>query len=157
MKFQPTKKIEHVINENGCYVCISHIGGYSGYPEFKAPGAKRQGMHRYIYKLYKGEIPDGFIVRHTCDNRKCINPNHLILGTKGDNNRDTRERGRTNFSKGKDHYLYKITDDQFKEIYFSTEKRSIVAKKYNICENYVSIIRSGRIRKDFISIINQSL
>lgn len=57
----------------------------------------RTGVHRIAYILFKGEIPPGFIVRHTCPgggNRLCVNPDHLELGTRGDNNRDTVRSGR---------------------------------------------------------------
>jgi hypothetical protein len=67
----------------------------SGYGAFQV-GSRSVGKvstaHRYSYELHKGKIPDGKLVRHTCDNRKCVNPDHLILGTNTDNMRDKRER-----------------------------------------------------------------
>lgn len=49
---------------------------------------------RGAYILLKGPIPKGKLVRHTCDNRICCNPSHLILGTSKDNMRDMYSRGR---------------------------------------------------------------
>lgn len=63
----------------------------SGYGAFNT-GDKVMTSYRYSYELHKGKIPDGKLVRHTCDNRKCVNPDHLILGTITDNMRDKRER-----------------------------------------------------------------
>lgn len=46
------------------------------------------GPYRKYYIRYKGEIPSGLVVMHTCDNKKCVNPDHLVLGTNADNLHD---------------------------------------------------------------------
>jgi hypothetical protein len=50
------------------------------------------GAHQKVFELYKGEIPEGKIIRHKCDTPKCVNPDHLEIGTKKDNRRDFMER-----------------------------------------------------------------
>ena len=65
----------------------------SGYARVGYDG-KSQRVHRLFYRLFVGEIPDGLLVLHRCDNRACWNPDHLWLGTSRDNNRDRDSKGR---------------------------------------------------------------
>lgn len=76
--------------------CLIWIAGRddSGYGAYTPKGGRRTRAHRHAYTLVKGEIPDGLVVRHTCDRRACVNPEHLILGTHADNMNDARIRGR---------------------------------------------------------------
>jgi hypothetical protein len=66
----------------------SGTGGYAAIP---VKGAWYAG-HRVSYFLHHGEIEDGMVVRHRCDNKICTNPEHLIIGTKGENMQDWHER-----------------------------------------------------------------
>lgn len=55
--------------------------------------------HRISYAMHNGEIPRGMIICHTCDNRACVNPQHLVVGTYTDNNRDMLTKGRHWYAK----------------------------------------------------------
>lgn len=69
----------------------------SGYGQFKARhenGAKNWRAHRYAYTITYGDIPDGMIACHRCDNPPCCNPAHLFVGTNADNTADGRLKGR---------------------------------------------------------------
>jgi len=52
--------------------------------------------HRYVWRLFKGEIPEGMLVCHRCDVRCCVNLDHLFLGTDRDNVRDMIKKNRGN-------------------------------------------------------------
>lgn len=55
--------------------------------------------HRVAFAVYnQQDIPAGLVIMHSCDNRRCCNPNHLILGTQTDNMRDASAKGRLNVS-----------------------------------------------------------
>lgn len=89
------KKIQYEINDNGCWICTSHCKDKDGYAKIFVH-QKHKRLHRYIYELNYGEIPDNMVIRHKCDNPSCINPEHLEVGTYYDNTMDRVNRGRTN-------------------------------------------------------------
>jgi hypothetical protein len=60
----------------------------------RGPSGKPAYCHRIVYEHHFGEIPKGMVVMHTCDNRRCVNPEHLQAATQGDNMRDMFKKGR---------------------------------------------------------------
>lgn len=56
--------------------------------------------HRLSYRVFCGPIPDGMFVCHHCDTPACINPQHLFIGSAGDNNRDMMRKGRAKIVRG---------------------------------------------------------
>lgn len=56
--------------------------------------------HRVSWELFRGPIPNKLFVLHKCDNKNCINPDHLFLGTAKDNIHDCIRKGRAWFQKG---------------------------------------------------------
>lgn len=66
----------------------------NGYGMILMPDGRLRGAHRVAWELANGPIPDGLFVLHHCDNRACVRPDHLFLGTQGDNVRDMYAKGR---------------------------------------------------------------
>ena len=112
-----------------------------GYGIFMIAGGKTVRAHRYAYALYVGQIPDGKIIMHKCDNPPCVNPDHLQIGTTAENNLDAAIKRRHNY--GTDHWNGRLTDDDVAIIRASTEKQSVLALRFGVHQSHISKIKSG--------------
>lgn len=89
-------------NENGCWLW-SGAKYRNGYGWLKVFG-RVYSAHRYSYELHNGPIPEGMEILHSCDNKNCINPSHLRIGTHAENMREASERGL--FPSGEKHHMF---------------------------------------------------
>lgn len=106
-----------IINGNGCLEWKGTIKS-NGYGQFKCLNKKWNHAHRYSYEFFIGSIPEGMCVLHSCDNRKCVNPVHLWLGTKKDNTQDMFKKNRNGYvgSKGEKNARAKLKEQDIKKI-----------------------------------------
>lgn len=102
--------------------------------------------HRVSYELFKGPIPDGQMVCHRCDNRACVNPDHLFLGDHQINADDMVAKGRS--TAGTRHKLVTLTDADVIEIrraWFAGEARQTeLALQFNTSKKNISQIVRGK-------------
>lgn len=115
----------------GNYGCVFFMG-------------KTYRANRVSYLLHKGDIRDGFIVCHKCDNPSCVNPDHLFLGTYKDNNLDMHAKGRAPKSNrkiaGESNVWAKLTDSCVKEIRRLVAEgitKAEVGRKFGIRDSHV--------------------
>jgi len=140
------KAVKYRINKNGCWVCTSHSCGTSTYPNFKRE-KKYMLIHRYVYLKLKGEIPKGLFVCHRCDNTKCLNPNHLFLGTHNDNMKDRNKKGRQNRPVGDKNPSAKLTTKQVVSIKKDLAKGisyKQLALQHNVTATCIQYIKKGK-------------
>ena len=120
-----------------CWIWTSSIGGEGkgkGHGRFMVNNVLMKA-HRYSYRYYKGEIPDGMLVLHKCGMPQCVNPDHLYLGNHKDNARDSIKAGTHHKPVGEKNGNKKITEGIAQEILNLKGKRvqaKLLAEKYGI-------------------------
>lgn len=118
-------------------------GGYGSLFVVRDGKRCQVAAHRFSWELHRFPITPDVCVLHRCDNPPCVNPNHLFLGTRDDNNKDMANKGRCVPA-----CKYRVlTDDQARQIIERTkagERYSDVARDYNILPGYVGMIARGQ-------------
>lgn len=135
-KLRITSEVDEV---TGCHVWQRKLG-YRGYGSLTIDG-KRTAAHRVAYEIHVGPIPDGMYVCHTCDNRACVNPAHLFLGTHNDNREDMVQKGR--HARGSRHHRSKLTEAEVLEIrqrYAAGALQNELCVKFGVANSVISRI-----------------
>ena len=134
-------KVKILEGEDPCWEWQAGIS--RGYGKFTLHG-KQCGAHRVSYTYYKRD-PGNLYVLHKCDNRSCVNPEHLFLGTHQDNMDDMVSKGRA---------ASKLTSNQVLEIKELLPKlnNKEIAQRYDIDSSTVSNIRYGKLHAQITNI-----
>ena len=127
-------------NPTECWVWLGATKG-NGYGNVRV-SQKNMSAHRRAHELFIGPVPDGIDVCHTCDNRGCVNPDHLFLGNRHANMQDMKSKGRgagPNRKQLREHTVQEIRARL--EAGHSPRK---IANQMNIHYGTVTAIRAGR-------------
>jgi hypothetical protein len=125
----------------------------AGYGSIVVDRANRYA-HRVAWVMHVGQpVPDGLVVMHACDNKRCVNPAHLSVGTQGDNLRDAKAKGRTRKvpQPGEENPAAVLTDARVRMIRaeFAASGgrrgvRTLLGRKYGVSRTMISYIVEGR-------------
>jgi len=133
---------DRVQKADGCWTWIPKVQTY-GYGYLYVAGGRLVRASRLSFMIHKGPIPKGLFVCHKCDNRRCVNPEHLYAGTQRQNMRDAIERER--LPHGLAHCRAKLSDEQIIEIREArgVEPNRVTREKFGVTANYIYKIQAG--------------
>ena len=123
------------VTESGCWIWEGYQA-ITGYGMYRTRNGKNWLAHRFVFNIVNGFLPK--VVMHKCDNRCCVNPDHLEAGTYKKNSQDMVDRGRG----GSTIFKQKVSDEIKKEIYNAEGKQVDIAKQYGVSATLVSRIKS---------------
>lgn len=132
---------------SGCWLWLGPTTGRPpGYGAISIDGKTRKA-HRLAWEMANGPIPDGLHVCHKCDNRLCVNPRHMFLGTNAENTADKVRKGRQ--LKGRQIQLCKLSDEQvveLRELRATGVLLRVLADRFGLTKETVSHLVSGKYR-----------
>jgi len=106
---------------------------------------KSEGAHRASYMEFIGEIPEGLNVLHSCDNPKCVNPEHLFVGTDHDNMKDMAAKGRHFYPLAETHHRAKLKNDEVRAIRASSQSHNQLAHAYGVTKRTIINVRQRKV------------
>lgn len=126
-------------DSSGCWLWNLYLTAL-GYGQAKYKG-KQMVAHRLSYLLFKGEIPKDMLVCHSCDNRSCVNPDHLWLGSQKDNMADMAIKKRAFRPKGQIQKQAKLLDCDINIIRGDTRPNRVIAAQYGVTKCTIAKVK----------------
>lgn len=136
---------KYIKDEGGCWLWTASCAG-KGYGQIKVSGERiNMYAHRLSYWIHKGEDPGRKQVCHTCDNPKCVNPDHLFIGTSQENHDDMVKKDR--HTRGERSATAKLSEKevlQLKDCLSLDMTQKQIAAAFQISQVQVSRIKTGQ-------------
>ena len=130
-----------VKTENSCWEWQGTCNRGYGHLRFNG---RRIYAHRLAWEQTFGPIPPGLMVCHACDNRKCCNPDHLMLGTPAANSIDMVAKGRSARPAGESNAQARLTRPQVVAIKEDGRSSAVIAAELGVARSTVAMIKTGR-------------
>ncbi len=135
-------------NINGCWEWIKtlNLWGYGKITYRDNKKSKEISAHRLSYILNIGKLPKKKLVLHKCDNRKCVNPQHLYLGTQKDNMNDMINKKRAVILKGSQAPWSKLNENdviEIKKLLITNLSQYKIGKLFNVSRSAILNIKNG--------------
>jgi len=139
---------KRVQKSDGCWLWLGGRKG-SGYGVLTVD-RRHVVASRFSWELHFGAVPEGRLVCHRCDNRLCVRPDHLFIGTEADNSADMLAKGRHRTARGEAAAAAKLTEQQVIEIRRRAadgQSQRRISKDFGINNGHVSKIVRGLVWK----------
>jgi hypothetical protein len=143
------EKVDKSAGPDGCWLWLGCMKS-GGYGAFRSAN-KCTAAHRAVWELLHGPVPSTFDICHHCDNRRCVNPSHLFVGTRADNMADMKAKGRQRSLHGEAHPSTKFPETAVVELRTAWNSgetnKSALARRFGMSRSMVQFILAGRNRK----------